>query len=104
MDRQRRFLVVLTTLAVVCAAVQALTGIPELVLYLTPLFLIAAVLLSGHYVAEDRIVAAWRAARRLFARRVPTPPRRRHELPLASLLARSPRSLRGPPRRLAVPA
>src|ERR687893_616541 len=71
MDRQRRFLVVLATLAVACAAVQALTGIPELVLYLTPLFLIAALLLSGHYVAEDRIVAAWRARRRPLLRRAP---------------------------------
>lgn len=105
MDRQRRFLVVLATLAVACAAVQALTGIPELVLYLTPLFLIAALLLSGHYVAEDRIVAAWRACRkRLRNRRAPARPRQASELPLASLLARSPRSLRGPPHLIAVHA
>ena len=104
MDRHRRFLVVLTTLAVVCAALQALTGIPELVLYLTPLFLLAALLLSGHYVAEDRIVAAWRACRRLLSRRVPQRPRQHRELPLASLLACSPRAPRGPPHLLAVPA
>ena len=104
MDRQRRFLVVLTTLAVVCAAVQALTGISELVQYLTPLFLMAAVLLSGHYVGEDRIVAAWRACRRLFPRRVPSRPRVRHELTLSSLLARAPRAPRGPPHLIAVHA
>jgi hypothetical protein len=102
MDRQRRFLVVLTTLAVACAAVQALTGTSELVLYLTPLFLIAAVLLSGHYVAEDRIVAAWVAGRRLLDRRAVARPLQLCPLPLASLLARSPRTLRGPPRLLTV--
>ena len=103
MDRQRRFLVVLATLAVACAAVQALTGIPELVLYLTPLFLIAALLLSGHYVAEDRIVAAWRTCRRrLLSGRVPARPRPSCERPLVSLLARSPRTLRGPPVLIAV--
>ena len=104
MDRQRRFLVVLATLAVACAVVQALTGIPELVLYLTPLFLIAAVLLSGHFIAEDRIVAAWRACRRLFSRRAPSRPRPRGDVPVVSPFARSPRTLRGPPRGLAVPA
>ncbi len=97
MDRQRRFLVVLATLAVACAAVQALTGIPELVLYLTPLFLIAALLLSGHYVGEDRIVRAWRglrrAARRLPVRRIAVPQART----LSSLLERSPLRRRGPP-------
>jgi hypothetical protein len=37
----------------------AVPGIPviELALYLTPLLAIAALLLSGHYVGEERIVA-----------------------------------------------
>lgn len=105
MDRHRRFLVVLTLLSSACLVLQGITGNPELVLYLTPLFLIAALLLSGHYVAEDAIVAAWRGRRPTGARRRAEagPPRLRHELPLASLLARSPRSLRGPPLLLAVP-
>ena len=94
----------LTMLSLVCVALQALTGIPELVLYLTPLFLIAALLLSGHYVAEDRIVAAWRGRRETYSRRAPERAPQRRELPLASLLARSPRTLRGPPALLAAPA
>ena len=103
MDRQRRFLAMLTMLSLVCVALQALTGIPELVLYLTPLFLIAALLLSGHYVAEERIVAAWRGRRPAHARRpARSRPRLKRELPLASLLARSPRTLRGPPALAAV--
>ena len=103
MDRHRRFLAMLTMLSLMCVVLQALTGVPELVLYLTPLFLIAALLLSGHYVAEDRIVAAWRGRRPVRPRRAaPARPRPAHELPLASLLARSPRSLRGPPARIAV--
>ena len=105
MDRHRRFLGMLTALSLMCVVLQAFLGIPELVLYLTPLFLIAALLLSGHYVAEERIVAAWRGRREAFSRRATASrPRLRRELPLASLLARSPRSLRGPPALLAVPA
>jgi hypothetical protein len=104
MDRHRRFLAVLTLLSAACLVLQGITGNPELVLYLTPLFLIAALLLSGHYVAEDAIVAAWRGRRVTYSRRSTARPKLRRELPLASLLARSPRSLRGPPSLLAVPA
>jgi hypothetical protein len=99
--RQRRFLVLLTMLSLVCVAAQAVTGVSELALFLTPLFLIAALLLSGHYVAEDRIVAGWRGQRSTRTRRRAARPHLRRELPLASLLARSPRSLRGPPALLA---
>jgi len=96
--RQRRFLLVLALLAVACGAAQALTGMSDLVLYLTPLFLITALLLSGHYVAEDRIVAAWRSrVRRPRAHPGVSRPRVCRERSLASLLERSPRSLRGPP-------
>jgi hypothetical protein len=95
--RQRRFLLILTALAALCLVVQGLTGISELTLYLTPLFLIAALLLSGHYVGEDRIVRAWRglrrAARRLPVRRIAVPQART----LSSLLERSPLRRRGPP-------
>jgi hypothetical protein len=75
-----------------------MSGVSELVLYLTPLFLIAALLLCGRYIAEERIVRRWRATgppRRLrrTANRWPAVP----ETPLASLLERSPRLERGPP-------
>ena len=69
---QRRFLLCLTALAAACVAVQGVTGVSELALYLTPLFLIAALLLSGRYVGEERIVARWRAAVAVLRR-----PRRR---------------------------
>ena len=69
---QRRFLLCLTALAALCVAVQAVTGVSELALYLTPLFLIAALLLSGRYLGEERIVARWRAAVAVLRR-----PRRR---------------------------
>lgn len=87
----------MTALSAACVVAQALTGIPELVLYLTPLFLIAALLLSGHYVAEDRILARWRGDRPHSARR----PEPRRRLPEAArvpwLLERSPLTRRGPP-------
>jgi hypothetical protein len=94
---QRRFLACLTVLAVLCALVQALTGVPELVLYLTPVFLIAALLLCGHYVAEEQIVRRWRDAARPPSRRIRTRWLVAHQAPLASLLERSPASPRGPP-------
>jgi hypothetical protein len=59
---QRRFLLCLTALAALSVGAQAVTGVSELALYLTPLFLIGALLLCGRYVGEDRIVARWRAA------------------------------------------
>lgn len=95
--RQRKFLACLTALAVLCVLAQALTGVAELALYLTPLFLIATLLLSGHYVAEERIVRRWRSLDRPSTRRglarvvVPAAP------PLRSLLERSPLCRRGPP-------
>jgi hypothetical protein len=96
--RQRRFLAWLTALSALCMVAQALTGVAELTLYLTPLFLIAALLLSGHYVAEDAIVRGWlgkrpRPARRRSTPRVAIPAAR----PLTDLLERSPLSRRGPP-------
>ena len=101
MDRQRRFLIFLTALAVLAAALQAVTGVGQLVLYLTPLFLIAALLLSGHYLGEDRIVARWRAS-------APPKPRRdaqrwhpRAVLPLRSVFEHGSFGVRGPPALLA---
>jgi hypothetical protein len=99
--RQRRFLAILTLLGLGCLAVQAITGETQLVLHLTPLFLLVSLLLSGHYVAEDRIVEAWLAARPHRAR-----PRRarwtlKRDTALVSLLDRSPLCRRGPPARRA---
>ena len=99
MDRlQRRFLVALTALAALVALAQGMSGVTELALYLTPLFLIATLLLSGRYIAEDRIVSRWRAARPAAR------PRRERggwpalpTLPPLSRLDRRPRTQRGPP-------
>jgi hypothetical protein len=95
---QRRFLVALTALAALVALAQGMSGVSELALYLTPLFLIATLLLSGRYIAEDRIVRRWRAARPAAR------PRRERgrwpalaTLPPLSRLDRRPRSQRGPP-------
>jgi len=95
---QRRFLACLTAFAVLATVAGGMSGIGELALYLTPLFLIAALLLCGRYVAEDRIVRRWRStapARRTRAVRGRWRPVA--EAPLASLLERSPRLERGPP-------
>jgi hypothetical protein len=95
---QRRFLACLTALAAVAALIQGMSGMTELALYLTPLFLIAALLLCGRYVAEERIVRRWRALvpqrgrRRTRARRRPIT-----RQAFVSLLERSPRLERGPP-------
>ena len=95
---QRRFLVCLTVAAALAAVLQGLSGVSELVLYLTPFFLIAALLLSGRFVAEERIVRRWRST---APARPMRPVRSRwtavRKLPLASLLERSPRLERGPP-------
>jgi hypothetical protein len=96
---QRRFLACLTAFAVLAAVAQGVSGMTDLVLYLTPLFLIAALLLCGRYVAEDRIVRRWRRAVA-----VPGRPRRTRsrwllvpETPPAQRLGHGPRPQRGPP-------
>jgi hypothetical protein len=95
---QRRFLAALTALAALVALAQGVSGVSELALYLTPLFLIATLLLSGRYIAEDRIVRRWRAAHP-----APRPRRERGRwpalatLPPPSRLDRRPRPQRGPP-------
>ena len=87
----------LAAAAVLLAAAMGVTGAHELVLYCGPLLFIAGMLLSGRFIGEERILARRRAApvprlraeRRVWAR-LP-------ERPLAGLLERSPRLLRGPP-------
>jgi hypothetical protein len=92
--RHNRLLACLTVLAVVCAGVQAVTGVAELTL----LFLVAALLISGRFVAEHRIVARWRAnGRRPRFRETSARPRPARERPLGLLLERIPQLERGPP-------
>jgi hypothetical protein len=100
---QRRFLLCLTALAALCVAAQAITGVSELALYMTPVFLITALLLCGRYVGEERIVARWRAAvavarraRRRAARWRPQPVRVLRSQHLEGSFA-----VRGPPSALA---
>ena len=71
-------------------------GGSDVVLYLAPFLLVAGLLLSGRYVGEERILAFRRE-------RAPLPKLRvtgwalLPELPLATLIERTPRTLRGPP-------
>jgi hypothetical protein len=94
---QRRFLGCLTALAALVALAQGMSGVGELALYLTPLFLIAALLFCGRYIAEERIVRRWRTTRPARPRRVRGRWRAIAETALVSLLERSPRLERGPP-------
>ncbi len=99
---QRRFLLYLTALVVACAAAQAFTGVNELTLCLTPLFLIAALLLSGRYIGEDRIVARRHgAARPPRSRRRTQRWRPRAVLALRSVFLQGSFGVRGPPASLA---
>jgi hypothetical protein len=94
---QRRFLACLTAFAVLAALAQGMSGVSELALYLTPLFLIAALLLCGRYIAEDGILHRWRAT---TPRRIRRESGRWHttaDAPLVSLLERRPRLERSPP-------
>jgi hypothetical protein len=81
------------------AAIAAwVVGGSDVVLYLAPFLLVAGLLLSGRYVGEERILAFRRARgvprlRVALARGCSSLPER----PLASLLERTPRTLRGPP-------
>jgi hypothetical protein len=86
----------LAAAAVLLAAVMGITGSFELLLYGGPVLFLTGLLLSGRFIGEERILARraipaprLRAVRRIW-------PRLR-ERPLASLLERSPRLLRGPP-------
>jgi hypothetical protein len=82
------------------AVVNVLTGkagAVEMLLYAAPFLAVAVLLLSGRYVAEERILRVYRALprarRRRSARRWPNRP----ELPFSAALERAPWSLRGPP-------
>ena len=75
----------------------------ELALCLTPLFLIAALLLSGRYIGEERIVARWRGAARppAAASRGPSAGARALSLALRSVFVQGSFGVRGPPASLA---
>lgn len=102
MPRQRRFNACMAIAALVAGVAQVLLGSAELALTFAPLLLIAGLLISGRYLGEERILARRlpqshpRPHRRAIARWRPAV-----ERPLTSLLARSPRSERGPPAALA---
>ena len=86
----------LAAAAVVLAAAMGVTGATELMLYGGPLLFIAGLLLSGRFIGEERILARRTApASRLRVERQTWA--RLRERPLAALLERSPRLLRGPP-------
>ena len=98
MDRlQRRFLACLTAVAALAAVAQGVAGSTDLVLFLTPLFLVAALLLCGRYIAEDRIVRRWRAAVAPAARRVRSRWRAVVQAAPNPRSVRGPRAQRGPP-------
>ena len=95
---QRRFLLCLTALAALCAAIQGLTGVSELTLFLAPLFVIGSLLLCGRYIGEEKIVARWRAAVRLRRPRAPHRPLASARRPHAPLqLLQGSFGVRGPP-------
>jgi hypothetical protein len=98
MRTQRALLLLLGCAALALTAVQSLTGMHDLVFYAGPFLLLVGLLLSGRFIGEDAILARRRSAPeqvlRLAARR--WSPVREHAL--ASLLERSTRQLRGPPR------
>jgi hypothetical protein len=96
MRAERRALMLLAAAAILLSAAMGVTHLHELVLYGGPLLFLTGLLLSGRFIGEERILARRaapaprpRAARQTWAR-LP-------ERPLASLLERSPRLLRGPP-------
>jgi hypothetical protein len=95
MRTPRALLVLLGCAALALAAVQGLTGMQELVFYAGPFLLLIGLLLSGRFIGEDAILARHPQAlrRRPLSRRWSPV----LERPLASLLERSTRQLRGPP-------
>jgi hypothetical protein len=96
MRSPRALLVGLGCAATALMALQGLTGMQELVFYAGPFLLLIGLLLSGRFIGEEAILA-----RRVAAPARPRPASRRwspvRERPLASLLERSTRQLRGPP-------
>jgi hypothetical protein len=96
MRTPRALLVILGCAALALAGVQGLTGMQELVFYAGPFLLLIGLLLSGRFIGEEAILAR----RATPAAKLRAPAKRWspvRERPLASLLERSTRQLRGPP-------
>jgi hypothetical protein len=96
MRTPRALLVSLGCAALALTAVQGLTGMQELVFYGGPFLLLIGLLLSGRFIGEEAILARHAAP----APKLRPAPKRWspvRERPLASLLERSTRQLRGPP-------
>ena len=98
MRAQRWLLLFLAAVSVGLALLQHLTGGGlELVLSVAPALLVFGIALSGKLPGEKWLLAR-HASKRLPRRRRTRPHwTRERELPLASLIERSPRLLRGPP-------
>ena len=101
MRSNRLILLVLMTAAAALAGsvgmLQGATGLIHLLLDAAPFLLVAGVLLAGRFPGEERIIArrAGAPAARLRPERRSRLARREHAL--ASVVARGPRQLRGPP-------
>jgi len=80
---------------VVGTAAGGVPGALDVALYAAPFLVIAALLLSGRFIGEERILAAYRALP--SARRVVVSWPRLPSLALGLALERAPWSLRGPP-------
>ena len=87
----------MAAVAILGGVAQVLLGSGEIALTFAPLLLIAGLLISGRYLGEERILA--RRVQQVAPRRRRFAARWRPavERTLVSLLARSPRSERGPP-------
>ncbi|WP_028067205.1 hypothetical protein [Solirubrobacter soli] len=96
MRSPRALLVLLGCAALALMALLGLTGMQEIVFYGGPFLLLIGLLLSGRFIGEEAILArhAGPAAKLRPLPKRWTPVRER---PLASLLERSTRQLRGPP-------
>jgi len=80
---------------VVGAAAAGVSGALDVALYAAPFLVIAALLLSGRFIGEERILAVYRTLPR--ARRAVASWPRLPSLALSSALERAPWTLRGPP-------
>ena len=87
------FMVALSVANVVAGNASAL----EMALYAAPFLAIAGLLLSGRYVAEERILAVYRSQPQPRRRKVARRWASIAELPFSAGLERAPWSLRGPP-------
>ena len=96
MRTPRALLLLLGSVAVAIAAAQGLAGLGDLAFYAGPFLIVLGLLLSGRFIGEQAILARRRPA---VARLRPVRARWSlvRERPLASLLERSTRLLRGPP-------